>query len=114
MPYQLCKAQERSWQPLRRRLYKSGRKVDNEQVTVRWFRSGSGPQGVNVMIRKATSVASMHLKIKQPSENDLQMEQTATAASIPGTTEKYILDWKRRNSHDAFFGDIEGRSRWIS
>jgi hypothetical protein len=57
------------------------------------------------MIRKATNVDSVHLKIKQPSENDLQMEQTATAASIPGTTEKYILDWQWRNSHDTFFGD---------
>ena len=42
------------------------------------------------------------------------MEQTATAASVPGTTEQYILDWEWRKNHDAFFGDIEGRSRLIS
>lgn len=71
-------------------------------------------QGTNVLIRKAISAASVHLKISQPSENELHMEQTATAASIPGTTEDYTLDWQWRSSHDAFFGDIEGRSRWIS
>ena len=42
------------------------------------------------------------------------MKQTATAAAIPGTTEEYQLDWKRHSNHDAFFGDIEGRSRWIA
>lgn len=38
------------------------------------------------------------------------MEQTATAAALPGTTEEYMLDWQWRRTHD----DIEGRSRWIS
>ncbi|KAJ9612606.1 hypothetical protein H2200_004203 [Cladophialophora chaetospira] len=71
-------------------------------------------QGVNVLVRKAIGTASVHLKISQPSEQELNMEQTATAASIPGTTEEYILDWDWRKNHDAFFGDIEGRSRWIS
>lgn len=71
-------------------------------------------QGVNMIIRKATGAASVHLKIAQPSENELKMEQTATAASIPGTTESYVLDWDWRKNHDAFFGDIEGRSRWIT
>jgi hypothetical protein len=42
------------------------------------------------------------------------MERTATAASIPGTTEDYDLDWHWRKSHEAFFGDFEGRSRRIS
>ena len=71
-------------------------------------------QGVNVLIRKAIVAASVHLKISQPSEQELQMEQTATAAAIPGTTEEYILDWEWRSTHDAFFGDIEGRSRWTT
>ncbi|KAK5094914.1 hypothetical protein LTR70_003771 [Exophiala xenobiotica] len=42
------------------------------------------------------------------------MKQTATAAAIPGATEEYTLDWQWRSNHDALFGDIEGRSRWIS
>ncbi|KAK5061322.1 hypothetical protein LTR84_007864 [Exophiala bonariae] len=71
-------------------------------------------QGVNALLRKAISVASVQLKISQPSKQEIHMEQTATAASIPGTTEEYILDWQWRQNHDAFFGDIEGRSRWIS
>ena len=71
-------------------------------------------QGVNVMIRKATGAASVHLKITQPSQNEFKMEQTATAAGIGGTTEEYVLDWEWRKNHDAFFGDVEGRSRWIS
>ena len=49
-------------------------------------------QGVIVLIRKAVGTASVHLKITQPSANELNMAQTATAASIPGTTEEYILD----------------------
>lgn len=71
-------------------------------------------QGVNALLRKAISVASVQLKISQPSQEEIYMEQTATAASIPGTTEEYILDWRWRRNHDAFFGDIDGRSRWIS
>ena len=71
-------------------------------------------QGVNFIIQKAAGAASVHLKITQPSENQYDMEQTATAAGIGATTEKYILDWEWRKNHDAFFGDVEGRSRWIS
>ena len=71
-------------------------------------------QGVNFLIRKAITSASIHLRITQPSVDKLNMEQTAISASIPGTTEQYILDWEWRSSRDAFFGEIEGRSRWIS
>ena len=71
-------------------------------------------QGVNMLIRKAIGTASVHLKIMQPSSNEIKMEQTATSMSIPGTTEQYTLDWEWRENHDAFFGDIKGRSRWVS
>jgi hypothetical protein len=71
-------------------------------------------QGVNVLLRKAISAASVHLSIAQPSAKEAKMEQTAISASILGTTEEYILDWESRKNHDAFFGDIVGRSRWIS
>ena len=70
-------------------------------------------QGVNSILRKAISSASIHLKISQPNENEIHIEQTAIAASIPGTTEKYILDHKWRENKDPFFGQIKGRSRWI-
>jgi hypothetical protein len=70
-------------------------------------------QGVNSLLRKAVSSASVHLKISQPSENEIHIEQTATAASIPGTTEQYILDHQWRENKDPFFGQIRGRSRWI-
>ena len=71
-------------------------------------------QGVNVLLRKAISAASVHLSVTQPSANELKRAQTATTASIPGTTEEYTLDWEWRKNHDAFFGDIEGRSKWVS
>ena len=71
-------------------------------------------QGVKALLRKAVDTASVHFTIIQPSENELKMEQTATAASIPGTADDYILDYEWREGHDAFFGDIEGRSRWVT
>jgi hypothetical protein len=70
-------------------------------------------QGVNTLLRKAISTASVHLKISQPSENEIHIEQTAIAASIPGTTEQYILDCQWRENKDPFFGKVKGRSRWI-
>jgi hypothetical protein len=70
-------------------------------------------QGVNSLLRKAISSASIHLKISQPNESEIRIEQTAIAASIPGTTEQYILDYKWRENKDPFFGQIRGRSRWI-
>lgn len=39
----------------------------------------------------------------RPDPDQICMEQTATAASIPGTTEDYTLDWQWRTNHDAFF-----------
>lgn len=71
-------------------------------------------QGVNTLIRKATSVASVHLKIVQESSDKIHMENTATAAGIPGTSEDYTLDFEWRTSKDPFFGDVQGRSRWIT
>lgn len=70
-------------------------------------------QGVSLLLRKAISSASVHLNISQPSKDEIHIEQTATAASIPGTTEQYILDYQWRENKDPFFGQIRGRSRWI-
>ncbi|KAI4166755.1 MAG: hypothetical protein LQ343_007777 [Gyalolechia ehrenbergii] len=63
---------------------------------------------------KAISSASVTLTISQPPKDKYEIEQTATAASIPGTTEQYILDKEWRTNHDAFFGEVKGRSQWIS
>ncbi|KAL8931921.1 MAG: hypothetical protein Q9216_007026 [Gyalolechia sp. 2 TL-2023] len=70
-------------------------------------------QGTSLPIRKAISTASVTLRISQPQRNEYTIEQTATAASIPGTTERYILDGEWRTNHDAFFGEVRGRSRWV-
>ena len=71
-------------------------------------------QGTNIVVRKAISSASVTLTISQPSENEYHIKQTATSASIPGTTEQYILDHEWRNNKDAFFGEVRGRSKWVS
>lgn len=71
-------------------------------------------QGVNTLIRKAATAASVHLTISQPSLNEIKMAQSVTAGKIPGTTEDYTLDWEWRSNEDSFFGTIEGRSRWVS
>lgn len=70
-------------------------------------------QGVNTVIRKAVGVASVHLKVTQENLDSIHMENTATAAGISGTSEDYKLDYEWRTSHDPFFGEIQGRSRWI-
>ena len=71
-------------------------------------------QGTSTLVRKAIGSASVTLKISQPKENQYSIKQTATAAAVPGTTEQYILDNDWRTNKDAFFGEVEGRSRWVS
>lgn len=71
-------------------------------------------QGTNTMIRKAVGVASVHLKVTHDTPDIIHMENTATAAGIPGTKEDYQLDYQWRTSQDPFFGEVEGRSRWIT
>lgn len=71
-------------------------------------------QGVNMLIRKVATSASIHLTISQPARNEIKMAQSVTAGKIPGTTEEYTLDWQWRSNEDSFFGTVEGRSRWVS
>jgi hypothetical protein len=71
-------------------------------------------QGVNMLVRKAATAASVHLTISQPSPNEIKMAQSVTAGKIPGTTEDYTLDWEWRSNEDSFFGTVEGRSRWVN
>lgn len=70
-------------------------------------------QGTNTLLQKAISSASVTLNVSQPSPDQYSIHQSATAASIPGTTEQYITDNEWRKNQDAFFGEVNGRSRWI-
>lgn len=71
-------------------------------------------QGVGLLVRKAATAASIYLKITQPDENHVKMAQSVTSGKIPGTTEEYTLDWEWRTNEDSFFGNVAGRSRWVS
>ncbi|KAL9616190.1 MAG: hypothetical protein Q9160_008921 [Pyrenula sp. 1 TL-2023] len=70
-------------------------------------------QGVSTLTAKAIGTASVTLKIAQVGLTHIEVEQSATAAGISGTTEQYDLDWTWRGSKDAFFGGMSGRSRWV-
>ncbi|KAL1595201.1 hypothetical protein SLS60_009889 [Paraconiothyrium brasiliense] len=70
-------------------------------------------QGVNILIRKAASAASVQQNITQTDPQHIEAAQSVTAGRIPGTTEKYILDWAWRSNDDPLFGEVQGRSRWL-
>ncbi|KAK4691144.1 hypothetical protein P7C71_g5792, partial [Lecanoromycetidae sp. Uapishka_2] len=98
------------------------RNIDLHHLTGKWMLNKAlsddispilALQGTNTILRKAISSASVTLSISQPNTNEYKIHQTATAASIPGTTEQYILDNEWRKNSDAFFGEVDGRSRWI-
>lgn len=78
------------------------------------FASVLALQGVNFLVRKAATAASIHVSITQPDQEHIQMAQSVTSGKIPGTTEDYTLDWQWRTNKDGFFGDVSGRSRWVS
>jgi hypothetical protein len=78
------------------------------------FSSVLALQGVNVLIRKTATAASIHLKISQSDSQHLEMAQSITSGKIPGTTEEYTLDYEWRTNEDSFFGEVSGRSRWVS
>ena len=71
-------------------------------------------QGTSSLVCKAIASASVTLTVSQPGDNEYSIKQTATAAAIPGTTEQYILDFEWRTNKDPFFGEVRGRSKWIS
>lgn len=78
------------------------------------FSSVLALQGVGLLVRKAATAASIHVKVTQPDENHVKMAQSITSGKIPGTTEEYILDWEWRTNKDGFFGEVSGRSRWVT
>lgn len=67
-----------------------------------------------MLIRKGASAASVHQRITQPDAQHIEAAQSVTAGKIPGTTEKYILDWEWRSNKDPLFGEVQGRSRWLN
>jgi hypothetical protein len=77
------------------------------------FSSVLAIQGVNLLVRKAATAASIHLTVTQPDEQHIKMAQSVTSGKIPGTTEEYTLDYEWRKNQDSFFGEISGRSRWV-
>jgi len=74
-------------------------------------------QGVGWLTRKAIAWATVTLAIKQytPEEGTthIDIEQTATGG-IKGTSELRTLDWVAREHSDHMFGDLKGRSRWLT
>ncbi|RFU34944.1 hypothetical protein B7463_g1388, partial [Scytalidium lignicola] len=74
-------------------------------------------QGVGWLTRKAISFATITLHIKEyvdeAGATHIDIDQTATGG-IKGTTELRTLDWTVRSHEDHIFGNIAGRSRFIS
>jgi hypothetical protein len=54
------------------------------------------------------------LTVTQPDEQRIKMAQSVTSGKIPGTSEEYTLDYEWRTDQDSFFGEISGRSGWVS
>ncbi|EOA83701.1 hypothetical protein ACJQWK_01020 [Exserohilum turcicum] len=71
-------------------------------------------QGINILIRKAATSASIQLKISQPDDYHVSMYSSMASGRIPGKTEEYTLDYEWRAEKDALFGEVVARSRWIS
>jgi hypothetical protein len=71
-------------------------------------------QGVNALVRKAAAVASIHVKTSQPDDEHITLAQSVTSGKLPGTTEEYTLDYQWRSNTDGFFGEVAGRSRWVT
>ncbi|KAK0618053.1 hypothetical protein B0T17DRAFT_509612 [Bombardia bombarda] len=86
---------------------------------------GLALQGVGWVTRKAVSLATVTLNIKQytgppsppaepsgPEVAHVEMEQTGTGG-MKGTTEKRCLDNVFREHSDWLFGHVKGHSRWV-
>jgi len=74
-------------------------------------------QGIGWWTRKAISLATVTLHCKHYTTPDglthIDIEQTLTGG-IKGTTELRELDWTSRSHSDHVFGNLVGKSRWIS
>jgi len=87
---------------------------------------GLALQGVGWVTRKAVSMATLTLHVKQynappsppadPSSAEvthIEIEQTGTGG-LKGSTEKRCLDYTFREHSDWLFGSVRGQSRWIA
>ncbi|KAF4628055.1 hypothetical protein G7Y89_g10089 [Cudoniella acicularis] len=74
-------------------------------------------QGVGWWTRKAISLATVTLHVKQYVDEagvtHCDIEQTATGG-IKGTTETRQYDWTPREHEDYLFGKVAGKSRWAN
>jgi hypothetical protein len=73
-------------------------------------------QGIGWWTRKAISLATVTLHVKQYSDEDgsthIDIEQTATGG-LKGTTELRHLVWTFQEHDDHIFGHLKGKSRWL-
>ncbi|KXX81908.1 hypothetical protein MMYC01_202320 [Madurella mycetomatis] len=87
---------------------------------------GLALQGIGWVTRKAVSMATLTLEIKQfvappsppadpanPPATHIEIEQTGTGG-IKGSTEKRCLDNNFRDHSDWLFGHVKGQSRWLT
>lgn len=74
-------------------------------------------QGMGWFTRKAISLATVTLHVKQYTHDDgvvrIDIQQTITGG-IKGTAELRTLNWTERSHSDHIFGDLKGKSRWIT
>lgn len=74
-------------------------------------------QGISWFTRRIISMATITLHVKQYTSDDgnthIDIDQTATGG-IKGTTELRELNWTFRDHEDHLFGNLKGRSRWIT
>jgi len=74
-------------------------------------------QGIGWFTRKAISLATVTLHVKQYTAEDsivhIDIEQTATGG-IKGTSEHRTLDWTERSHTDHIFGNLTGKTRFLS
>ncbi|KAI4110236.1 MAG: hypothetical protein LQ345_007036 [Seirophora villosa] len=71
-------------------------------------------QGVGWFLRRAISLATITLTVKEYTEDDLthiDIHQVATG-NIQSTEER-TLDWVFREHSDRIFGEVNGKSRWV-
>ncbi|KAI4191289.1 MAG: hypothetical protein L6R41_000216 [Letrouitia leprolyta] len=66
-------------------------------------------------MRRAISLASVTLTIKQyESDGITHIDCTQVATGGITSTENRTLDWQLRDDTDKVFGEVKGKSRWVS
>jgi len=74
-------------------------------------------QGIGWWTRKAISLATITLHVKQYIDENgiphIDIDNTATGG-IKGTSELRILDWQERSHKDHLFGNLTGKSRFLT